>query len=310
MFLGPTTTAGKIDEYETRFTIVNGAHFLIAGNGKEAWPVSAAEADAFKARYRGRMILARWLRRGIILTPILIVLLNIFLFVDASLAFKKVLGTIAAIAFAFGIPLSFLMHTLVSDLTRRDIERGLQRRLTTRLPEAVTPQLSTAGWVGRRLLWAFAALEIGMAGLHLLLGRDALAEHMRIMHQMGNGREGWLALLTGNLAWVLQFVLIIGIILLLIDRRARRKAGEQEKVAQATLSREEERAALLRQLADAHRGTSPAGTAGAEIGASGQEFRQIGEAGGHAGRVVFGRNARGNLARRDGHFGAAGRGRE
>jgi hypothetical protein len=52
---GPITTAGKIDAFEARFTIVGGAHFLIAPNGKEAWPISAAEADAFKALYRRRM---------------------------------------------------------------------------------------------------------------------------------------------------------------------------------------------------------------------------------------------------------------
>ena len=53
---GPATTSGKIDEYGTRFTIVNGAHFLISGKDSEAWPISAAEVADFQAHYRRQMV--------------------------------------------------------------------------------------------------------------------------------------------------------------------------------------------------------------------------------------------------------------
>ena len=103
----------------------------------------------------------------------------------------------------------------------------LKHRITTREPEAITPKLTWAGRVGRRLLFAFVALEVGMAGLHLILGRDALAQHMRIMTRLGDGNEDWLARLTGNLAWVLHFAALLGIVLLIVDRRSRRQTGSE-----------------------------------------------------------------------------------
>jgi hypothetical protein len=254
---GPTTTSGKIDEYETRFTIVNGAHFLISGKGSEAWPISAAEVADFQAHYRRQMVRARWLRRGLILSPILIILLNAFFPLPRTEFVRSTVGVGTALLLVFGIPLSFLLHNIISDVTRIGIERRLQHRITSRLPEAITPKLTPAGRFGRRLLFACVALEIGMAVLHALLGRDALAQHMRILYRMGNGQEEMLARLTGNLAWVLQFAMMLAILLLIVDRRGRRKAGELARAAEAVVARDAAREQLLRQLADEHRAALP-----------------------------------------------------
>jgi hypothetical protein len=269
----PGTTAGKIDEFGTRFTIVNGAHFLIAGNGKEAWPISAAEAEEYKALHRRRMIIARWIRRVAILTPILMIIFG-GAFLPKAQWVRETYGTVAAVLLVIGIPLSILQHTVTSDVTAFGIERRLKGRLTTGLREAITPQLTAAGWWGRRLIFAFVSLELGMMALHLILGRDALAQHMRIMYRMGDGNEDWLARLTGNLAWVLQFALILGIVLVMVDRRIRRTAGEQAKRTEAKESAREQ---LLRQLADEHRAAT------GQVAVSAPRT------------AVFGRNVRGSL---------------
>ena len=282
----PGTTAGKIDEFGTRFTIVNGAHFLIAGNGKEAWPISAAEAEAFKALHRRRMIIARWIRRLVILTPILILFLGPLLDLPRN-EFVKGIGTATAVLLVIGIPLGILQHTVTSDVTAFGIEHRLKGRLTTRLREAITPQLTAAGWWGRRLIFAFVSLELGMMALHVIFGRDALAQHMRIMYRLGDGNEDWLARLTGNLAWVLQFALILGIVLVMVDRRIRRTAGEQAK---RTGAKEAAREQLLRQLADEHRAA-----AAGEVAIPDPASQQFGRAGGPPRAPVFGRSTRGNL---------------
>jgi hypothetical protein len=262
--LGPGTTAGKIDDYETRFTMVNGAHFLIAGTGDEAWPISAAEAEEYKAHYRRQMVRARWLRRGLILTPILIIVLNAFFPLPRTAFVRSTVGVGTALLLVFGIPLGFLLHNIVSDLARTGIERRLKHRITTRLPEAVTPKLTAAGRAGRRLLFACLALEIGMAALHLILGRDAFAQHMRIMYRMGNGQEEALARLTGNLAWVLLFAMMLAILLMIVDRRGRRRMAAAEKAAKAATARDDAREQLLRQLADERR-AAPADRLGAAL---------------------------------------------
>lgn len=228
---GPTSTAGKIDQFETRFTMVGGAHFMIAGNGKEAWPVSAAEAEAFKSLYRRRMIRARWIRRGVILTPLLFIWLNILLS-DQPESVRALLGVAAATLFVIGIPLAFLQHALTGDLTRWGIERQLSRRITTRLPEAITPPLTPVGHFGRRLLFACIALELGMIVLHLAMGEGALAEHMRVLYGQTSGNEGPLARFTGNLAWVTQLALMLAIVLMIVDRRIRRRRAEEAKAAE------------------------------------------------------------------------------
>ena len=131
----------------------------------------------------------------------------------------------------------------------------------------------------RRLLFACVALEIGMMVLHALLGRDALAQHMRILYRMGNGQEEMLARLTGNLAWVLQFAMLLAILLLIVDRRGRRQMAEAAKAGEAQASRDNAREQLLRQLADEHRAAAP------DV---------------HLRGAVFGRNVRGDPPGGDG----------
>jgi hypothetical protein len=53
---GPSSTAARIDAFESRFAMANGAHFPIAANGKEARPISEAEWIAFRELYRGRIV--------------------------------------------------------------------------------------------------------------------------------------------------------------------------------------------------------------------------------------------------------------
>jgi hypothetical protein len=247
---GPITTAGKIDAFETRFTIVNGAHFLIAPNGKEAWPISAAEADAFKALYRRRLVRARWIRRGLLFGPALLMVLAMM-----SAAIPDGLGIILLPLYLLAIPLAFLQHALTADLTRWWIERQLQRRITTRLPEATTPPLTPIGRLGKRLLIGCIALEIGMVVLHLLLGMDALAEHMRVLYGQTNGDEGMLAQFTGNLAWFTQFALMLAILLMIVDRRIRRGREAAAKLADARAAAAKARERVLQRLAAQDDGT-------------------------------------------------------
>lgn len=243
---GPRSTAGKIDEYESRFTIVNGAHFLIAGNGREAWPISAAEAAEFKALYRRRMERARWIRRSVFLVPLLFILLDIL-----SLPPPDALAIVLLPLYLIAVPVSLAQHPITSDLTRAGIERRLKRRITTRLPAAITPPLTPLGRFGKRLLIACVAIELGTIALHLALGRDAYAQHMRILYRVGNGQEGLLAQITGNLAWGAQFAAMLAILLLIVDRRSRRLAAERakqadESAAAAALPRARDLASLTR----------------------------------------------------------------
>jgi hypothetical protein len=225
---GPTTTAGKIDAFETRFTRVHGGHFLIAPDGREAWPVSAAEAGEYKALYRRRMLWARWLRRGLLLGPLLLILLTMISFpVPDSLA------AILLPLYLLALPIGLILHPVISDLTRRRIERGLEHRITTRLPAAITPALTPLGRFGKQLLLGCVALEIGIIGFRLLLSREGLAEHLRVMYGHPNGHEGVLAQVTGNLAWGLQYAALLAIVLLFVDRRARRRAAARAEAAEA-----------------------------------------------------------------------------
>lgn len=250
---GPTTTAGKIDNFESRFTVVNGAHFLIAPNGKEAWPISAVEAGEYKALYRRRMEWARWLRRGLILSPILILVFNACVPFPRTEFVRATVGTGTALLLVFGIPLSFLLHTIISDLARVGIERRLKRRMTTRMPEAIRPALTPLGRFGRRLLFTCIALELGMAVLHRVLGMDSLAAHMRVMTGLTDGREGLLAQVTGNLTWGVHFGMILAFLLLVIDRRAKRLAAERAKEEEAVAAKDSVREKMLQLAVEAAR---------------------------------------------------------
>lgn len=274
---GPYSTAGKIDEFEIRFTQVDGAHFLITRNGGEAWPISAAEAAELKAHYRRRMAWARWLRRLSIILPF-----ALLIFTPPPL--RQIVFHFGAGPWLLLIPLGYILHPLVSDLTKAGIERSLARRITTRFPAAVTPALTIVGRAGRWMLFTGLALEIGMQIMHWLLGRELYAEHMRVSHFMATGHEGLLAWVTGTLGWVVRIGLVIAVILIAWDRRYRRDAAAE---AEAGLpAKDAAREQLLRQLAAEHRARLPA-TAG--------DTRAD-----HSRRAALGRNARASARGGDG----------
>lgn len=228
---GPGSTAGKIDEYESRFTTVNGAHFLIAANGEEAYPISATESREFRDLYRRRMTRAGRIRRLAVLGPFFLLL---FLMLTESLpSWLRPVRQAAGLLVMAALPLGLIQHPVTSDLARMSIERRLKRRITTRFPAAVTLALTPLGRFAKRLLIACVALEIGMAAVHAIVGMDALAEHMRVMYRQGDGAEGMLAQVTGNLAWGVQFAAMLGIVLMIVDRRSRRLAAERAAEADA-----------------------------------------------------------------------------
>lgn len=215
---GPISTAGKIDQFESRFTLVGGAHFLIAPNGEEAWPVSAAEAAEFKGLYRRRMERARWIRRAVFIVPFGLLLLSM-----AGAAVPDWLAAWVLMLYLVAVPPAFLQHKLTSDLTRRGIERQLQRRITTRLQAAITPERTMAGVFGKRLLMTCVAVEIGVIALHLAMDRAAFAAHMRVLYGRTAGNESVLAQLTGHLAWLAQYGLVLAVLLMIADRLIRRR---------------------------------------------------------------------------------------
>jgi hypothetical protein len=239
--LDPTSTARKIDEFESRFTTVNAAHFLIAANGKEAYPISAAEASEFKALYRRRMMWARWLRRIVVIGPFAL----LFLTPSALGPYLFAWGVAPYLLF---LPLGLIQHPIVSDLTKVSIERRLKRRITTRLPAAVTPARTPLGRFARRLLLTCIALEIGMVALHAMMGMDALAEHMRIMYRQGNGHEGLLAQVTGNLVWGVLLAAMFSMALMMVDRWSRRLAAVRAEKAEAAKAADAARDDRLRTL--------------------------------------------------------------
>ena len=233
---GPRTTAAAIAAFEGRFTEVSGAHFLVARDGAEAWPVAAVEAEAFRTLYRQRMMRAKLVRRLAVLWPFVTIL---FMMATSSLP-REVQGPLqqaAGLFAAFGLPLGLVQHRIVSELSLRGIEGPLRRRLATRLPAALTPPPTPLGGFAKRLLFTCVALEIGILALHLAMGPGALAAHIRIFYRQGNGGESLLAQVTGNLAWGVQFAALLAILLMLIDRRARRLAAAREKTEKADASR-------------------------------------------------------------------------
>jgi hypothetical protein len=224
--LGFGTTAGKIDDFETRFTVVNGAHFLIAGNGAEAWPISAAEATEFKALYRGRMIRARWLRRLTVLGPILLILLG-----NMSWGWPKpvlaAMGTAAALLILAALTFGIQYHPLISYVTKVEIERRLKRRIATNMPAALTPSMTPLGRFARRLLFVCVALEIGLGLLHLLVGPTIFAEFLSLNDGSGYAHLAWLIWLTPGLSSLIHAGLLVAILLLVLDRWSRRQAAKQ-----------------------------------------------------------------------------------
>ncbi|HYI47894.1 MAG TPA: hypothetical protein VEX35_05455 [Allosphingosinicella sp.] len=234
---GPTGTARKIDDFESRFPIVNGAHFMIAANGKEAWPVSAAEAADFRALYRRRMKRARWIRRGALLAivPLLVLMAQL---VDEPPGRMGPGWQIAYALVLLALPLfALLQHPLTSDLTKAGVERRLRHRITTRHPPALVPALTPLARFARALLAGVVVAEIGLMLLQALLGRDALAAHMRVLTGMVAGNEDWLAQATGTIGRLLPLALLLGLLLLRVDRKRREaEAREAAEAAEARMS--------------------------------------------------------------------------
>ncbi|MEA3043232.1 MAG: hypothetical protein QOJ53_1249 [Sphingomonadales bacterium] len=229
---GPGTTGAAIDAFESRFTSAHGAHFLIAANGKEAYPISEAESLAFRALYRRRMERARWIRRGALLglIPLLIVLGRIAEASPDSLrqAFRDASGLLI-----LGLPLfGLIQHPITSDLTKVGIERRLKRRMTTRYAPAVTPVATPLGRFAKKLLITAFAIEAAIYLFHFFGPIDEFAAHMRVLYGMQSGNESMTARLTGNLSWVVQLSIVTGIILLMVDRR-RKRAAERARAEAA-----------------------------------------------------------------------------
>lgn len=230
---GPGTTAAAIDAFESRFTNVGGAHFLIAANGREAYPLGEAESLALRERYRRSMGRARWIRRA-----------ALFGFIPLTVAIARLtphdprwLRTAfqtAELLALFGLPLFGLaQHPIASDLAKRAIERPLKRRITTRYAPAVTPVATRLGAFAKKLLVTAFAIEIALMIYHSLGPREELAAYLRILYGLPAGNEDWAARFTGSLSRILQLVLVAGALLLMLDRRNRRVAAERAKALPA-----------------------------------------------------------------------------
>ena len=221
---GPATTAGLIDEYESRFTIANGARFLIARSGDEAWPISEQESTEFRGRYRRRMMRARLIRRfSLVVFPILLVLG--WQLPREPRWFIEAYQLVTALALFAAPLLGFLQHKLTSDITKAGIERLLERRITTRHDPAITPAATPLARVVRKALILAGAILLAIEIGHMIGPREELAAHIRVLTGLTAGNESPLARLTGTLAYVLYWTTVIGAVLLWFDRRKRRRAA-------------------------------------------------------------------------------------
>lgn len=219
--LGIGTTAGKIDDFEARFTNVNGAHFLIAGNSSEAWPITAAEAEALKSLYRRRMVVARWIRRIGLVSPILCLVIGWNLPAEAK-TLRAIVGMAATILILFAMTVAIQQHPLTSWVTKWGIERRLRHRITTRMQAAVTPAITPLGRFARRLLLVSLIMELGLAALFMTFGPTIFAEWLGTQAEWP---ATWLVLLLGTLQKLTHAGLLFAFVLLVIDRRSRRQAA-------------------------------------------------------------------------------------
>lgn len=222
---GPGTTGAAIDAFESRFTSAAGAHFMIAANGKHAYPLGESESLAFRALYSRRMRRARLIRRASLLSFIpLLILINTW-----SDEAPKWLHTALQWAHALillGLPLfGLVQHPITSALTKAGIERSLKRRITTRFAAAVTPVVTPLGAFAKKVLITAVAIEVAIVIFHAFSGYDEVAAHLRVLTGLQSGNEGWTARFSGSLAWVAQLSILAGAALLTLDRRNKRAAG-------------------------------------------------------------------------------------
>lgn len=217
---GPTSTAGLIDEYESRFTTDGGSHFLIARTGDQAWPISERESNEFRDRYRRRMMRARLIRR------ILLVAFPALLVLGWQLPreprwFSEAYTLLTAVSLYAAPFLGFLQHKLTSDITKEGVERYLERRITTGHAAAITPTATSLARVVRQTMILAGAILLAVEIVHVIGPRDDLAGHMRVLTGLTVGNESPLARFTGSLTQVLSAAILIGAVLLWLDRRNR-----------------------------------------------------------------------------------------
>jgi hypothetical protein len=228
---GPGTTGAAIDAFESRFTSAGGAHFMIAANGRYAYPISEAESLSFRARYRRVMGRARWIRRAALIAFIPLTI-AIATFTPAGPRWlREAFQTLELLAL-FGLPLFALaQHPIIGDLTKLAIERPLKRRITTRFAAAVTPPTTRLGAFAKKLLITAFAIEIML--YHGFGSREDYAAYMRSLYGLRSGNEDWTARFTGSLSWVVQLCLVGGAVLLAVDRRNKRAAAGRAKAEAA-----------------------------------------------------------------------------
>jgi hypothetical protein len=229
---GPGLTGAAIDAFESRFTTANGAHFMIAANGDEAYPIGEAESLAFRALYRRRMGRARWTRRAALLGFIPLTVAIATFTPEGPRWLKEAFQTAELLAL-FGLPfLGLIQHPITSELTKRAIERPLTRRITTRFAPVVKPVATRLGAFARKLLITAFAIEVTIMIYHSIGPREELAAYMRVLYGLQSGNEGWAARFTGSLSRVVQLCLVAGGVLLMLDRRNKR-AAERAKAEAA-----------------------------------------------------------------------------
>jgi hypothetical protein len=223
---GPTTTGGAIDTFESRFTSTAVGHFMIAANGKHAYPISEAESLAFRALYRRRMGRARWIRRiGLLAVIPVLIVINTWSN-EAPAWLQEVLRWVHVLTLLALPVVAMVQHPITNLITRTGIERPLKTRMTTRFPEAVTPVVTPLGAFAKKVLITAFAIEVGVALVHAFTPRAELAGHMRVLYGLQSGSESWTAQLTGNIAWYATLAIIGSAILLMIDRRNKRAAAQ------------------------------------------------------------------------------------
>jgi hypothetical protein len=224
------TTAAAIDAFESRLTITNGGHFLVAEKGGQAWPISADESDEFRALYRRRMVRARWIRRLAIFGFIPLLYFGSWI---AGLApdswqpaFRNIGPFILLVPFA-----GLIQHMATSDLTNRSIERRMKRRMTLD-PASVTPAPTPLGRLANRLFSFVMLGEIAMIALHFFLDRGELAQHMRVLMAQTAGNESHLAWATGTIGRILPVAGLAAIVVAMIDRGRKRATTEKRQKQQ------------------------------------------------------------------------------
>jgi hypothetical protein len=217
---GTTTTAGLIDEFESRFTTDGGARFLIARAGDEAWPISERESIQFRERYRRRMMRARLIRRvSMLLFPALLVLG--WQLPREPRWLTEAVQVLIVLALFTGPFFGSLQHQLTSDITQKEIEREIERRISTSFEPAITPAEPAFARVVRKVLILAGMILLAMEISHLLGPREEFAGHIRVLTGLTAGNESALARLTGTLAYWLTWMILIGSLLLWLGRRER-----------------------------------------------------------------------------------------